>query len=207
MCTAVWNTGSHTRNIRYTVNCNTSFYLFPFSCKASSLFTQTHNCKSSNFSFHSIELNNNNILIGCVLLLLFMCRKWGSVELNRSCVKGSETGFKLLRQPSRFVTFSTVQKFLWAMVIIKYIIFITSACGRGGGTTTLLTDTDHLYLILTHCGRVTQVCVFNTVKLSTSASSPYCHSTRGNVSRGITPSSTTRVSGEYFIKISVHKNS
>jgi len=26
--------------------------------------------------------------------------------------------------------------------------------------------------ILTHCGRVTQICVFNTVKLSTSASSP-----------------------------------
>jgi hypothetical protein len=25
---------------------------------------------------------------------------------------------------------------------------------------------------LTHCGRVTQICIFNTVKLSTSASSP-----------------------------------
>ena len=60
---------------------------------------------------------------------------------------------------------------------------------------------------LTHCGRVTQICVFNTVKLGTSASSPYCHSTRGNVSRGITPSSTTRVFGEYFLKISVHKDS
>ena len=60
---------------------------------------------------------------------------------------------------------------------------------------------------LTHCGRVTQICVFNTVKLSTSASSPQCHSTRGNFSRGITPSSTTRVFGEYFLKISVHKNS
>ena len=61
--------------------------------------------------------------------------------------------------------------------------------------------------ILTHCGRVAQICVFNTVKLGTSASSPQCHSTRGNVSRGITPSSTTRVFGEYFLKISVHKNS
>jgi len=30
---------------------------------------------------------------------------------------------------------------------------------------------------------------------------------RGNVSRGITTSSTTRVFGEYFLKISVHKNS
>jgi hypothetical protein len=37
------------------------------------------------------------------------------------------------------------------------------------------------------------------VKLGTSA--------RGNVSRGITPSSFTRVFGEYFLKISVHKNS
>jgi len=27
-------------------------------------------------------------------------------------------------------------------------------------------------LYLTHCGRVTQICVFNTVKLGTSASSP-----------------------------------
>ena len=27
-------------------------------------------------------------------------------------------------------------------------------------------------LTLTHCGRVTQICVFNTVKLGTSASSP-----------------------------------
>ena len=60
---------------------------------------------------------------------------------------------------------------------------------------------------LTHCGRVTQICVFNTVKLGTSASSPQCHSTKGNVSRGITPSSTTRVFGEYFLKISVHENS
>jgi hypothetical protein len=34
-----------------------------------------------------------------------------------------------------------------------------------------------------------------------------CHSTRGNVSRGITPSCITRVFGEYFLKISVHKNS
>ena len=62
--------------------------------------------------------------------------------------------------------------------------------------------------LLTHySGRVTQICVFNTVKLGTSASSPYCHSTRGNVSRRVTPSSTTRVFGEYFLKISVHKNS
>jgi len=59
---------------------------------------------------------------------------------------------------------------------------------------------------LTHCGRVTQICVFNTVKLGTSASSPYCHSKSRKVSRGFTPSSTIRVFGEYFLKISVHKN-
>jgi len=29
----------------------------------------------------------------------------------------------------------------------------------------------YLSLTLTHCGRVTQICVFNTVKLGTSASS------------------------------------
>ena len=31
---------------------------------------------------------------------------------------------------------------------------------------------DPLVQSLTHCGRVTQICVFNTVKLGTSASSP-----------------------------------
>jgi len=32
---------------------------------------------------------------------------------------------------------------------------------------------EHLYKrLLTHCGRVTQICVFNAVKLGTSASSP-----------------------------------
>jgi len=30
----------------------------------------------------------------------------------------------------------------------------------------------HLVPQLKHCGRVTQICVFNTVKLGTSASSP-----------------------------------
>jgi len=28
------------------------------------------------------------------------------------------------------------------------------------------------FILLTHCGRVMQICVFNTVKLGTSASSP-----------------------------------
>ena len=65
----------------------------------------------------------------------------------------------------------------------------------------------NLNTVLTHCGRVTQICVFNTVNLGTSASSPQCHFARGNVSRGITPSNTTRVFGEYFLKISVHRNS
>jgi len=42
-----------------------------------------------------------------------------------------------------------------------------------------LREADHLgdlgvdgRVILTHCGRVTQICVINTVKLGTSASSP-----------------------------------
>jgi len=30
----------------------------------------------------------------------------------------------------------------------------------------------NMYRILTHCGRVTQICILNTVKLGTSASSP-----------------------------------
>ena len=37
----------------------------------------------------------------------------------------------------------------------------------------LVVLTVHLFILqLTHCGRVTQICVFNTVKLGTSASSP-----------------------------------
>ena len=59
----------------------------------------------------------------------------------------------------------------------------------------------YLIKLLKHCGRMTQICVFNTMNLGTSASSPYCHSTRGKVSRGIAPSNTTRVFGEYFLKI------
>ena len=34
------------------------------------------------------------------------------------------------------------------------------------------TEDDPIAGVLTHCGRVTQICVFNTVKLGTSASSP-----------------------------------
>jgi len=30
----------------------------------------------------------------------------------------------------------------------------------------------YMFRVLTHCGRVSQICVFNTVKLGTSASSP-----------------------------------
>ena len=71
----------------------------------------------------------------------------------------------------------------------------------------LLSNNNTSETFLTHCGRVTQICVFNTVNLGTSASSLQCHSTRRNFSRGIVPSSTTRVFGEYFLKISVHKNS
>jgi len=38
--------------------------------------------------------------------------------------------------------------------------------------TFFLTQDDSILTFLTHCGRVTQICVFNTVKLGTSASSP-----------------------------------
>jgi len=46
--------------------------------------------------------------------------------------------------------------------ILHYATLRTSVC--------VLYDTVMKYL--THCGRVTQICVFNTVKLGTSASSP-----------------------------------
>ena len=89
----------------------------------------------------------------------------------------------------------------------RFIPCATSWKFQKGNHTALTTKDRSFEPNLTHCGRVTQICVFNTVKLGTSASSSQCHSTRGNASRGITPSSTTRVFGEYFLKISVHKNS
>ena len=90
--------------------------------------------------------------------------------------------------------------------------YITIHCRTGPTRNTVPDTIDCAYShqqpnILTHCGRVKQIWVFNMVKLGTSESSPQCHSTRGNVFRGIAPSSTTRVFGEYFMKISVHKNS
>ena len=50
----------------------------------------------------------------------------------------------------------------------------SGVCFSGGysGQVLNLTTNLHLVLKLTHCGRVTQICVFNTVKLGTSASSP-----------------------------------
>jgi len=55
-------------------------------------------------------------------------------------------------------------------------------CHRQGAETIVLKATATKYVVhdayayqtckLTHCGRVTQICVFNTVKLGTSASSP-----------------------------------
>ena len=40
------------------------------------------------------------------------------------------------------------------------------------GLTIIKKNTTVVCNYLTHCGRVTQICVFNTVKLGTSASSP-----------------------------------
>jgi len=43
---------------------------------------------------------------------------------------------------------------------------------RAGSFTILIGSASQQWPILTHCGWVTQICVFNTVKLRTSASSP-----------------------------------
>ena len=91
--------------------------------------------------------------------------------------------------------YSVSNVFLSCLLILRNVSCHTSLPSTGA------------FEMLTHCGRVTKICVFNTVKLGTSASSPQCHFTRGNVSRGTTPSSTTRVFGEYFLEISVRKNS
>jgi len=67
--------------------------------------------------------------------------------------------------------------------------------------TSLLFQLMHtIYSTLKHCGRVTQICVFNTVKLGTSASS-LSATPQGGMFPEVTPSSTTMVFGEYFLKI------
>jgi len=54
---------------------------------------------------------------------------------------------------------------LYAQIFNTFItilcMFRAISCSSSGGQ-----------ILLTHCGRVTQICVFNTVKLGTSASSP-----------------------------------
>jgi hypothetical protein len=45
-------------------------------------------------------------------------------------------------------------------------------CEKVGRPVSVYGDANILTLWLTHCERVTQICVFNTVKLGTSASSP-----------------------------------
>jgi len=45
-------------------------------------------------------------------------------------------------------------------------------CALITSTSLIVTLMSQIFLKLTHCGRVTQICVFNTVKLGTSASSP-----------------------------------
>ena len=44
--------------------------------------------------------------------------------------------------------------------------------GRGTGFSSSTSISGMFIFMLTHCGRVTQICVFNTVKLGTSANSP-----------------------------------
>jgi hypothetical protein len=64
--------------------------------------------------------------------------------------------------------------------IQDYIYYQLIALGCSWPNAQPPVDRDYLRIIvlvffgwvLTHCGRVTQICVFNTVKLGTSASSP-----------------------------------
>jgi len=56
---------------------------------------------------------------------------------------------------------ATDERFVWSYSVVTTV-------GVGSDCEASLQRT----LLLTHCGRVTQICVFNTVKLGTSASSP-----------------------------------
>ena len=132
--------------------------------------------------------NGPTVHVCCFMLARASTKAFVSrIHIRLSSPKNSEEN---LCQPKNSLAGSLVSR-----VITVYV------------TTRMLLFSSQTILMLTHCGRVTQICVFNTVKLGTSASSPQCHSTRRNVSRRITPSSTTAVFGEYFLKISVYKNS
>ena len=54
---------------------------------------------------------------------------------------------------------------------IEILYFVMCSTIESGHLLQLLLKAWEL-IVLTHCGRVTQICVFNTVKLGTSASSP-----------------------------------
>jgi len=66
--------------------------------------------------------------------------------------------------------FFTVSTYTWTHILVFRVLisvtFSSSSSSSSSSSTTTWTSE------LTHCGRVTQICVFNTVKLGTSASSP-----------------------------------
>jgi len=56
------------------------------------------------------------------------------------------------------------------IVSIRHLVYVTVYKWPSGVQVWMRQK--RLYFFLTHCGRVTQICVFNTVNLGTSASSP-----------------------------------
>ena len=62
--------------------------------------------------------------------------------------------------------------FVMRIVINQYDDHAHAAWAKWRGLNVTAVSTQGNHRSLTHCGRVTQICVFNTVKLGTSASSP-----------------------------------
>jgi len=62
---------------------------------------------------------------------------------------------------------------IWYKELIKNLLGKSRfGYNRGEKLSVTLHEEISTFVFLTHCGRVTQICVFNTVNLSTSASSP-----------------------------------
>ena len=75
-------------------------------------------------------------------------------------------GVNILGQEYLYKKKETNFKFTWKYKILKKILKKFREKKKSWRVFRMIRIT------LTHCGRVTQICVFNTVKLGTSASSP-----------------------------------
>ena len=97
--------------------------------------------------------NVNFVILRYILKIHNPIIKYGAHHSHIKTNEGKTAPFNSAGKYQAQRNFSTVQKFPWAMEVMKYINFINILLeegwgGRGGRHMTLLAVTDHLYLIL-----------------------------------------------------------